>query len=101
MPAKVSDKSVFSEAILPEGPSRAGALGAGFALECFALAAVIIIPIFMPHKLVLAAKELVTPISAPHIEAWKPQPPPKPVAKPVVKKVEPPKPEVAKIEVPK
>ncbi|HXA57226.1 MAG TPA: energy transducer TonB [Candidatus Acidoferrum sp.] len=101
MPPKANNKPVFADAILPDGPSRAGALGAGFGLECLALAAVVIIPIFMPHKLVVAARELITPISAPHIEAWKPQPPPKPVVK-IVKKVELPKPiEVAKVEIPK
>jgi TonB family protein len=100
MSPRSSNRTVFAESILPDGPSRAKALGAGFGLECLALAAILIIPIFMPHRLVVAAKDWATPITAPVISAWKPQPPPKPVIKKVVLK-EPPKPVPAPVEVPK
>jgi TonB family protein len=100
MPPKPNNKPVFSDSILPEGPSRARAFGAGFGLECLALAAILIIPIFMPHKLVVAAKDWATPIAMPVISAWKPQPQPKPVIKKVVMKEPPPKP-VETVEVPK
>ena len=78
-----------------------GALGAGFGLECLALAALLIIPVFMPHKMVVAARDWATPILAPHIEAWKPQPPPKPEVKKVVLKQLPKPVEVKPVEVPK
>jgi TonB family protein len=101
MSPRLNSKAVFSEAILPDGPSRVGALGAGFGLECLALAAVIIIPIFIPHRMVVAAKDWATPITAPIISEWKPQPPPKPVLKKVVLKELPKPVEVKPVEVPK
>jgi TonB family protein len=77
-----------------------GAFGAGFGLECVTLAAILIIPIFLPHRLVVAAKDWATPITAPIITEWKPQPPPKPVLKKVVLK-EPPKPVELAVVIPK
>jgi TonB family protein len=76
-----------------------GAFGAGFGLEFLFLAAILIVPILLPHRMVIVAKNWAMPIVAPKITEWKPQPPPKPVVKKVVmvKPVEPPKP----IELPK
>jgi TonB family protein len=100
MSPRSNNRPVFSEAILPEGPSRARAFGAGFGLECLALAAILIIPIFMPHRLVVAAKDWATPIAMPVITAWKPQP--KPIVKKVVVKAPPkPKPVQLAMEIPK
>lgn len=92
---------MFSESILPEGPSRVRAFGAGFGIECLTLAAVLIVPIFMPHRLIVATRNLVTPITAPIISQWKPQPPPKPVVQKVVVKEPPPKPVETAVELPK
>jgi TonB family protein len=104
MTPRNNNRPVFRDSILPDPPSRVGAFGAGFGLECVALAAVLIVPIFMPHQMVVAAKAWATPITAPIISEWKPDPP-KPVVKPVVKKVvavkEPPKPVEVAVEVPK
>src|SRR5208282_890819 len=84
---------------------RFGFFGAGFGLQCVALAALIIIPLFMPQKFQAMQHYWVTPLEAPVIEAWKPQPPPKPVIvkREVVKQPpkELPKPEVVEVPKPK
>jgi TonB family protein len=101
MSPRPNNRAVFTESILPEGPSRVGAFGAGFGLECLTLAAVLIIPIFMPHRLIVAAKDWATPIEAPIIKPWKPQPAEKPVVKKVVLKEIPKPVEVAEVPKPK
>lgn len=92
--APVKNRAVFTESLLPEGQRRWGSFGAGVGLECVALLALIVIPLFMPQKFEAVQHYWVTPIEAPVIEAWKPQPPPKPVVvkREVVKEI--PKPEV-------
>jgi TonB family protein len=77
--APVKNRAVFTEALLPEGQRRWSSFGAGVGLECVALLALIVIPLFMPQKFEAVAHDWVTPIEAPVIQAWKPQPPPKPV----------------------
>lgn len=99
MSPKQSNRPVFAESILPDGPSRARAFGAGFGVECLALAAILIIPIFLPHRLVIAARNLATPIAMPIVKPWQPQP--KPVVKKVVMKTPPPKPVETAVVIPK
>jgi periplasmic protein TonB len=107
--ARVTNQIVFRGSLLPEGQARWGSFSAGLGLEFLFLAAIVIIPMLVPQKLELVHRYWTTPIAAPVIEAWKPQPPPPPV-KPtivkhvVVKPVKPPevKPEpVAIVELPK
>lgn len=83
MPRK-SNGAVFDESLLPEGGKRWGSFGIGFVLECVALAIVVVLPMLMPQKLEAVRTYWVMPLEAPHIEAWKPQPPPK--LQPVVKR---------------
>jgi TonB family protein len=78
--ALVKNRAVFTESLLPEGQRRWGSFGAGIGLECVALLALVLIPLFMPQKFQAVEHDWVTPIEAPVIQAWKPQPPPKPVA---------------------
>jgi TonB family protein len=104
--ARVTNRLVFNDAILPEGQTRWGFFSAGLGVECVAIAALVIIPLLMPQKMELVHRYWTTPIEAPVIEAWKPQPPPPPekhvaVKREIVKKeapkpeiVEPPKPKV-------
>lgn len=85
--------------MLPEPKPRWDLFTAGFGLQCLALAAVLIVPLLMPQKLQLYQRYWTTPIEAPPIVAWKPQPPPPPpkpvkIKEPVVAKVETPKPVV-------
>ena len=82
----VKNRAVFTEALLPEGERRWRSFGAGIGLECVALLALVLIPLFMPQKFQAVAHDYVMPIAAPVIEAWKPQPQPKPVVKRVVVK---------------
>ncbi|HUO34851.1 MAG TPA: TonB family protein [Candidatus Acidoferrum sp.] len=98
--ARVTNRAVFNDALLPQGRSRLGSFGAGFGLELLALAAILVIPLLLPQKMDSIQRYWTTPIAALPIVAWKPQPPPKPevVKKPVVLK-EAPKPEV--VELPK
>ena len=83
--APVKNRPVFKEALLPEGKKRWGSFSAGLGLECFALVAVIVLPLLIPQKFEAAQHYWVTPIEAPVIQPWKPQPPP---PKPVVMKRE-------------
>jgi len=104
--ARVTNQFVFRGSLLPEGQPRWGSFSAGLGLEFIFLAAIVIIPMLMPQKLELVHRYWITPISAPVIEAWKPQPPPPPV-KPIPVKhtvVKPPEPKpqpVAIVEPPK
>ena len=102
MQSRPSNRTVFREAILPDGQSRAGSFGAGVGIEIVLITLVLVIPMLLPKRIVIAAREQITSIAAPVLTEWKPQPPP---PKPVVKKVvvkELPKPvEVAPVEVPK
>lgn len=100
VPAK--NRPVFNESLLPEGKKRWGSFGAGLGLEFIALAALVIVPLLLPQKFEAAQHYWVTPLEAPVIQAWKPQPPPKPVAvKREVFKKEIPKPEVVEVPKPK
>jgi len=81
MMAPVKNRAVFAETILPEGKGRWQSFTAGIGLECVALLALILIPLFMPQKFEAVQHYFVTPIEAPVIQPWKPQPQPKPVVK--------------------
>ena len=103
--ARVTHRAVFNESLLPDGEARWGSFGAGFGIECLALTIILVIPLLMPQKMEMVQRYWTTPIEAPVVEPWKPQP--KPVEKPVVKpapvkvaKVEP-KPVPVPVEVPK
>jgi TonB family protein len=101
MQSRGSNGGVFREAILPDGHSRAGSFGAGVGIEIVLLTLLLVIPMLLPKKFVIAAKQQITSIAAPVLTEWKPQPPPKPVVKKVVLK-ELPKPiEQPVVEVPK
>ncbi|HEV2488906.1 MAG TPA: TonB family protein [Candidatus Acidoferrales bacterium] len=102
MPANYLGKrqSIFSHAILPEGKRRWRSFGAGFCIELTLLACAIWVPMLFPKQMVFAQHYLMTQITAPEIDIWKPKPVPKPVVKPVARPR--PKPvEVAKVEAPK
>jgi TonB family protein len=99
--APVKNRPVFKEALLPEGKKRWSSFGAGLGLECIVLTALVVLPLLMPQKFEAAQHYWVTPIEAPVIQEWKPQPPPKPVAvkRTIVKEI--PKPEVVEVPKPK
>lgn len=86
-----SNQSFFT--MLPDARPPLGKMGAGLAMEALLLFLVITVPLLMPQKLQIVANYVITPIEAPPVVAWKPQPvQPKPTpVKPVVKKEEPPK----------
>jgi periplasmic protein TonB len=100
--AREANGTVLNDTLLPDGGNRWGSFGAGFGLEFLAIAAIVIMPMLMPQKLDAVKRYFVTPLEAPHIEAWKPQPKPQPVPvkrvvlKEVPKPVEvvPPKPKI-------
>jgi len=81
--ARAARQTVFKQSLLPEGKKRWSSFGAGFGVQCVALAVVVIIPLMFPEKFQVVQHYWVTPIEAPVIQPWKPQPPQKPV---VVKK---------------
>ena len=71
-------RAVFNDAILPEGRTRWDLVGTGFGLQCLIVAILVILPMLMPEKLEAVKRYWVTPIEAPPVVAWKPQPPPPP-----------------------
>jgi TonB family protein len=87
-----SSRVLFSP--LPDGGSRLRSFGAGLGLEFVALVLLVVIPMLLPQRLEVVTKYWITPVAAPHIEAWKPQPPPKPTPRPAAVK---PPPVVAKV----
>jgi TonB family protein len=105
--ARIANRAVFNESLLPDAQPRWDLFSAGFGLQVVAVTALVIIPLLMPQKLSIVQRYWTTPIEAPPIVAWKPQPPqpvkPIPVKKEVVKEipkptpvpvVEPPKPKI-------
>jgi TonB family protein len=102
--ARVTTRPVFDGSLLPEGRTRWDLFGASFGVECIALAILIIVPMLMPEKLEAVKHYWITPVAAPPVTAWKPQPQPKPVPvkrevvkelpKPVEAEVIPPKPKI-------
>jgi TonB family protein len=97
------NRPVFKESLLPEGKQPWREFSVSLGAECLALTALLLLPLFMPQRFEAVQHYWVTPLEAPIIEAWKPQPPPKPVVekKPLVKPPEPPKPEVVELPKPK
>lgn len=94
--------AVFNESLLPDGEKRWGSFGLSFVVQSIALAIVVVLPMLMPQRMEVVRNYFVTPLGAPHIEAWKPQPPPKPaplVTKRIVKEI--PKPELVEVPKPK
>ena len=75
-----SSRVLFSP--LPDGNSRLRSFGAGLGLEFIALTLLVVIPMLLPQRLEVVTKYWITPVAAPHIEAWKPQPAPKPTPRP-------------------
>jgi TonB family protein len=61
---------------LPDGDSRLRSFGAGFGLEVLAVVLLVGIPLLLPQKLEVARRFWITPVEAPPIVPWKPQPPP-------------------------
>jgi TonB family protein len=82
--ASANNATVLNGTLLPEGERRWGSFGAGLGLEFLILTALVILPMLMPQKFEVVNHYWVTPIEAPVIEPWKPQP----VKKPVVVKRE-------------
>ncbi|MGA8142451.1 MAG: energy transducer TonB [Candidatus Acidiferrales bacterium] len=102
--ARITNRAVFNESLLPDGEARWGSFGAGFGLECLVLTAILVIPLLMPQKLEMVQRYWTTPIEAPVVQPWKPQPPqpqPKPVVKPAPMKVAKVEPKPVVVEVPK
>ena len=95
------NQTVFRETLLPDGKRRWGSFGIGFGLECVALAIVVVFPLLMPQKFEAMQHYWVMPLEAPVVQAWKPQPPPKPIVvkREVVKQL--PKPEPVELPKPK
>jgi len=102
--ALVRNRSVFNDSLLPDGRTRWDLLGTSFGLQCLVVAILVILPMLMPEKLEAVKRYWVTPLEAPPVTVWKPQPPPPPVKAAPVKKVvvkEPPKPVVEAVVPPK
>jgi TonB family protein len=81
------NEELFSYAILPSGKRRWRSFGAGFGIEIAILACAIWIPMLFPEQMVAAKDFVMTNITAPPSDLWKPKPVVKPRPVPV-KRVE-------------
>ena len=94
--ARITNRAVFNASLLPEAQPRWDLFSAGFGLQILAVTALVVIPLLMPQKLDIVQRYWTTPIEAPPIVAWKPQPPqpvkPAPIKREVVKEAPKPKP---------
>ena len=69
--APAKNQVVFSGSLLPNGQRRWSSFGAGLGLECLALTALLIIPLFMPQKFEAVQHYWVVPIEAPVVQPWR------------------------------
>lgn len=94
--ARLMNRAVFNESLLPDGRTRWDLFGASFGVECVLLATLVILPMLMPEKLEAVKRYWITPVAAPPVTAWKPKPVPPPKAPPVKREIvkEIPKPEL-------
>jgi TonB family protein len=101
--ARVTNRPVFNDSILPDQRTRWDLFGASFGVECMVLAVLVILPMLMPEKLEAVKRYWVTPVEAPVVTAWKPKPAPvvkpAPVKREIVKEIpkpviDPPKPKI-------
>jgi TonB family protein len=97
--ARTTNRAVFNASLLPEAEARWDLFSAGFGLQILAVTALVVVPLLLPQKLDIVQKYWTTPVEAPPIVAWKPQPPqpapkPVPVKHEVVKEIPKPKPVV-------
>lgn len=72
--ARITNRAVFNASLLPEAQPRWDLFSAGFGLQVLAVAALVIIPLLLPQKLNIVQHYWITPVEAPPIVAWKPQP---------------------------
>src|SRR5580704_6084513 len=105
MARSTTNRAVFNASLLPEAEPRWDLFSAGFGLQIAAVTALVVIPLLLPQKLDIVQRYWTTPVEAPPIVAWKPQPvqpapKPVPVKHEVVKEMPKPKPEPV-VELPK
>lgn len=60
--------------LLPDSKPRWDCFGAGFGLETLAVLLIVGMPLLMPQKLEMLKQYYYTPIAAPPVRPWKPQP---------------------------
>ena len=72
--APATNRAVFNASLLPEAQPRWELFSASFGLQIFAVALLVIIPMLMPQKLEFVQHYWTTPVEAPPVVAWKPQP---------------------------
>jgi TonB family protein len=94
--AQIRNRAVFNASLLPEAEPRWDLFSAGFGLQIAAVTALVVIPLLLPQKLDIVQRYWTTPVEAPPIVAWKPQPAqpapkPVPVKHEVVKEIPKPK----------
>ena len=103
--APLTNRAVFNASLLPEAQPRWELFSASFGLQVLAVALLVIIPMLMPQKLEFVQRNWITPVEAPPVVAWKPQPvqpvKPAPVKREVVKEVPKPVPVPPPVEIPK
>ena len=72
--APATNRAVFNASLLPEAQPRWELFSASFGLQILAVSLLVIVPMLMPQKLDIVQRYWTTPIEAPPVVAWKPQP---------------------------
>jgi periplasmic protein TonB len=72
--ARITNRAVFKASLLPERRLPWKFFSAGFGLQFIVLAVLVIIPMLMPEKIDAVRRHWITPIEAPPLVAWQPQP---------------------------
>jgi TonB family protein len=98
--SRTTNRGVFNASLLPEAQPRWDLFSAGFGLQLVAVTALVVIPLLMPEKLTMVQHYWTTPVEAPPIVAWKPQPPPPQPKQPVIKEIVKPTPKVEPVVAP-
>jgi TonB family protein len=96
--ARVTNRAVFNQSLLPEHRPPWKFFGAGFGLQLLVLAMLVIIPMLLPEKIDAVRRHWITPVEAPPLVAWEPQPAqpvkPTPIKREIVKREIPPPAEI-------
>jgi TonB family protein len=85
--APASNRAVFNASLLPDAQPRWELFGTSFGIQVLVVSLLVLIPMLMPEKMEIVRHYWTTPVEAPPVVAWKPQPPPPPVKASPVKVV--------------
>ncbi len=72
--SKKKHRGVLSQSLIPVGQSRWGSMAGGFLIQSLIVAVLSVIPFLIPSAIQILPHVWITPIEAPAIQPWRPQP---------------------------